>query len=227
MKFRNAIELIEDPEEARARQERLASELDLVPGPTRVRLVGATDVAYDKETDEAHAGVVVLDAQTLEVVAEATWSGAPGYPYVPGLFGLREASCLVPAFEALDVVPDVFLIDGHGFAHPRRFGLACLLGWALGVPTIGCAKKRLCGAFEQPADAAGSFSEMIEGGQVIGHALRTQPGTNPVFTSPGWGYDVETATALVMSVTGEYRIPEPLRQAHRLSIETRAGEVLR
>ena len=66
---------------------------------------------------------------------------------------------------------------------------------------------------------------MVDGGEVIGHALRTQEGTNPVFTSPGWGYDVETATALVLSVAGEYRIPEPLRQAHRLSIETRAGEV--
>lgn len=215
------LELEVSPAQALARQVELASKLPLHPGPTQVELIGATAVAYEKERDIAHAAIVVLDARTLELVASASWSGPPGYPYVPGLFALREASCLLHALKDLELRPDVMLVDGQGIAHPRRFGLACLLGWIMDLPTIGCAKSLLCGQYGPLGPKRGDRAPLMDQGQLIGYALRTQPDINPVFTSPGYGYDVETATALTLAYSGQYRIPEPLRLAHHLSITLR------
>ena len=227
MEQRRPLDLTLGEEEAEARQRALAEALEIIPGPAPqdVRLVAAVDVAYALDHDEAYAAVVVLDRETLEIVDQAGWVGPPGAPYVPGLFALREASCLLPALEALSTRPDVLLVDGHGLAHPRRFGLACYLGWVFELPTIGCAKKNLTGAYTPPAHPAGSASPILDAGEIIGEAIRMQDGVNPVFTSPGYGYDVPTASALVLSVAGEYRIPEPLRQAHHLSITLRAEAV--
>lgn len=222
MHIARPLDLNVTAEEATQRQLALAQSLDLSPGALDVQWIGATDVAYDKHTDEAYAAVVVLDAQTMEVVEVATWVGEPGYPYVPGLFGLREASCLLGAFEKLERVPDVVLVDGQGIAHPRRFGLACLLGWVLDVPTIGCAKKVLCGHFDELPQVQGARQPLMDGTTRIGDALRTQDGINPVYVSPGYRYDLDTATALVARCAGAYRIPEPLRQAHHHSILLRA-----
>lgn len=226
MNIARTFDLDLTPEQARARQVELAELVDLTPGPScvpqDVRWIGATDVAYHKETDEAYAAVVILDGTTMEVVEVATWVGPPGYGYEPGVFALREASCLLGAFEKLERVPDVVLVDGHGLAHPRRFGLACLLGIMLDVPTVGCAKKRLCGTHEPLDEPAGSAQDLIHDGQVVGQVLRTQDGVNPVFVSPGHRYDVQSATALASACTSPWRIPEPLRQAHYESITLRA-----
>jgi len=224
MDIARAIDLEIEAPAAKARQIELSKELEIRPGRLDINTVGATDVAYDKDTDKAYAAIVVLDAQTLEVIERASWEGMPGYPYVPGLFSLREASCLLEAFKALETVPDVVMIDGHGWAHPRRFGLACLLGWALDIPTIGCAKNNLAGDYQDPDKARGASTPILDGEEQIGVALRTQDGINPVFVSPGHRYDFDTAAQVTMAVSGEYRIPEPLRQAHNLSIELRAAD---
>ena len=221
MKIVRPIDVDLRPDEARARQRELAAAIPSQPGPTRVELIGSADVAYHKETGRAYAAVVVLEASSLEVVDQASWEGEPGYPYVPGLFSLREASCSLQAFARLETTPEVILVDGHGVAHPRRFGLACLLGWALDVPTVGCAKNNLCGEYQEPGLRQGDRSPILDSGERIGLALRTQDAINPVFVSPGWGYDVTSAAELVLGVAGEYRIPEPLRQAHNLSVQLR------
>ena len=226
MKIARALDLNLTPAQARARQSELADLARLEPGgarvPEDVRWIGATDVAYHKQTDEAYAAVVVLDGATMEVVEVATWVGPPGYSYEPGVFALREASCLIGAFERLERVPDVVLVDGHGLAHPRRFGLACLLGWMLDVPTIGCAKKRLCGTFDPLEPQAGARQDLVYEGDVVGQVVRTQQGVNPVFVSPGHGYDVPSASELALACASAWRIPEPLRQAHHASITLRA-----
>ena len=215
-----------DAEAAFQRQRELARELDL-SSPTRPpRLIGAADVAYAKDgSDEAYAAVVVLERDTLRVIDRADWVGPPAFDYLPGLFALREAATLVEAFKKLSTRPDVVLIDGHGIAHPRRFGLACQLGLTFGVPTVGCAKKRLCGKAEPLGPLHGSRARVLDKGETIGYALRTQDGIKPVWVSPGNGYDHASAVDLVMSVRGEYRIPEPLRQAHNASVELRAAAV--
>lgn len=224
MQIVKPIDLDIDAEQARARQLELSRAVQLVAGRVDVTTVAATDVAYHKETDRAYAAIVVLDASTMRVIDRASWVGMPKYSYVPGLFSLREASCLLEAFEQLETVPDVVLVDGHGIAHPRRFGLASLLGISLELPTIGCAKNNLAGSWGELGRSRGDRVEILDDDEQIGWALRTQDDTNPVFVSPGHMYDHETAAQLVMRFAGEYRIPEPLRQAHGYSIELRAQD---
>ncbi|MEO1273304.1 MAG: endonuclease V, partial [Myxococcota bacterium] len=144
------LDIPTDQDQAFARQRELATELELTPPIHTPRLIGAADVAYSKEEgrNEAYAAVVVLDRDTMQVIDSASWVGPPPFDYLPGLFALREAATLIEAFRNLKTRPDVMLIDGHGIAHPRRFGLACQLGLVFDLPTIGCAKKRLCGQAE-------------------------------------------------------------------------------
>jgi len=65
--------------------------------------------------------------------------------YRPGFLSLREGPILLAAARKLRVAPEAYLVDGHGRAHPRRFGLACHVGLALVKPTVGVAKSVLIG----------------------------------------------------------------------------------
>ena len=108
----------------------------------------------------------------------------------------------------------MILGDGQGIAHPRRIGIASHLGLALGLPAIGCAKSRLCGAFDEPGPRRGDRSPLIDRGEVIGSVLRTKDRVKPLFVSPGHLCDLESAVAVVLETTGKYRLPDPARAAH-------------
>src|SRR5260370_35993140 len=107
------------------------------------RFLCGIDVAYDGDT--AFAAAAVWDAANTKIVETATMVNSVLTRYVPGFLGFREGPLLVRVAEKLRVRPDVFLIDGQGVAHPRKFGLACHVGLALDKPTIGVAKSRLYG----------------------------------------------------------------------------------
>jgi deoxyribonuclease V len=208
--------------EAEAAQDRLRPCVDLdTPGPAVIRTVAGLDVAY--ADDRLAAAVVILDADTLDVVEEATVVDRPAFPYVPGLFAFRELPALVEGLRALRTVPDLLICDGHGRAHPRRFGLACHLGVLTGLPSIGVGKTRLVGAFEEPGTDRGSWSPLIDGGEVVGRVLRTQTGVRPVFVSVGHRADLDTACAVTLRLTPRYRLPETTRRADQLSRSTLAG----
>ena len=157
---------------------------------------------------------MVLSYPTLETVECRIASTEVTFPYVPGLLSFRETPVLVPVLESLILRPDVLLVDGQGIAHPRRFGIACHLGLLFDIPTIGCAKSRLTGKFEEPGRAKGSRAELKDGEEVIGAALRTRDGTKPIFVSIGHKVDLESALRIVLGCVGKYRIPEPTRRAH-------------
>ncbi|MFB9838539.1 endonuclease V [Actinoallomurus acaciae] len=206
-------------EEALAIQDRLRPLADLTSaGPQAVRTVAGLDVAY--ADDRLAAAVVVLDAETLAVVEEATALDRPGFPYVPGLFAFRELPALVDALRALSVTPDLLVCDGHGLAHPKRFGLACHLGVLTGLPSIGVGKTRLVGDYDEPGDERGAWSPVGDGGQEVGRALRTQTGVKPVFVSVGHRADLDTACAMTLRLAPRYRLPETTRRADHLSRET-------
>jgi deoxyribonuclease V len=200
------------PAEARELQAELASRVDVNRRLESCSTVAAADVSYDKFSPVLFAAVVVWrDGEIIEKVGVE----APArFPYIPGLLSFREAPALLEAFEKLETRPDAVLCDGQGIAHPRRLGIASHLGLWLGVPTIGCAKSRLCGTYDEPGPLRGERSPLVYRGEAIGDVLRTRSRVSPLFISPGHLCDRQGAVDLVLATCGKYRLPEPARQAH-------------
>ncbi|RAY12530.1 endonuclease V [Actinomadura craniellae] len=204
------------PQEALAEQDRLRPLVDLAgPGPQTIATAAGLDVTY--AGDRLAAAVVVLDAGTLDVIEESVVEGVPAFPYVPGLFAFRELPALLDALEALTTVPDLLVCDGHGLAHPRRFGLACHLGVLTGLPAVGVAKTPLLGGYDEPGPERGAASPLRDGGETVGTVLRTQAGVKPVYVSAGHRIDLPTARRHVLALSPRYRLPETTRRADHLS----------
>ncbi|MEW6730727.1 MAG: deoxyribonuclease V [Acidobacteriota bacterium] len=181
-----------------------------------VRLVAGADISFEKYSNIVYAAFVVLDINTVTVVAHASVVTEAQFPYIPGLLSFREAPPLLAAWEKLTVEPDVVMFDGQGIAHPRRLGVASHMGLFLDKPSIGCAKTILVGRYKDLAEEAGSTAALIDRGEKIGVALRTKRKVNPVYISVGHRIELEDAIALTMRTVKGYRIPEPTRQAHLL-----------
>ena len=212
------------PREAVALQRELATRTVLKNRTAdALRVVAGADVSYRKHAQQFHAAVVVLDAGSLQVVEAVSASGVVDFPYVPGLLSFRELPVLLEAFGQLETVPDVILADAHGTAHPRRLGLASHLGLWLDLPTIGCAKSRLCGVAEEPGPERGAWTVLREGEVEIGRVVRTKDRVRPLYVSPGHLIDCQRAVDIVLQCGGGYRLPEPTRQAHLLSNRVRAA----
>ena len=162
----------------------------------------------------AKGAVVVLRLPDLTPVESSVVEQRVSFPYVPGLLSFRETPLILAACERLTLTPDLFIADAQGIAHPRRLGLASHLGLILDVPTIGCAKSILCGSHGGLGEEAGSYVSLLDGGEVIGAALRTKQGAKPVYVSIGHKVDLEAAIYLVLACCRGYRLPEPIRLAH-------------
>ncbi|WP_425641693.1 deoxyribonuclease V [Marinomonas gallaica] len=179
----------------------------------KVKLVAGVDVAYSKESDKLISAVVIIDAETLEVIETVTAEEKEQFPYIPGLFSFRELPSLVKAFAQLKSRPDLIVCDGQGYAHPRRFGLACHLGVIFDVPTIGCGKSRLIGEYQELDIERGAIAPLIDNGEVIGNVLRTQTKINPIYVSVGHRIALTTATEWILKLSTDYRLPETTRKA--------------
>lgn len=213
-----------DTAAARALQERLRHEVVLQPPPGFApRLVAGLDLSMDRGSDTAYAGIAVLDAHTLEVVERVGLAWPLEFPYVPGLLSFRELPPLAAAWARLRSRPDLLVFDGQGTAHPRCFGLACHGGLLFDVPSIGCAKSLLVGTHAPLAEARGAAADLVHRGEVVGAALRTRAGVQPVYVSPGHRMDLPTALEWVLRLAPRFREPETTRAAHRLVNELRRG----
>ena len=164
---------------------------------------------------------MVVRAGTFELVERVGLTAEAKFPYVPGLLSFREAPALLEAFGRLKARPDVVLCDGQGLAHPRRLGIACHLGLWLDLPTVGCAKSRLCGTFDEPGPVRGDRSPLVDRGETIGAVLRTRDRVAPLFVSPGHRCDLESAVGLVLATTRKLRLPIPSRMVHDFVNEVR------
>jgi deoxyribonuclease V len=200
--------------EARDLQLSLADQVDVRTKLERWTTVAAADVSYNKFDPRLHAAVVVMDVATGKVVERVGLAAEATFPYVPGLLSFREAPPVLEAFRRLTVVPDVVLCDGQGFAHPRRLGLACHLGLWLGIPTIGCAKSRLIGTFEEPGPRRSDRALLYDEEERIGVVLRTRDRVSPLYVSPGHLCDFDDAPTVVLACTTKYRLPDAARAAH-------------
>jgi deoxyribonuclease V len=207
--------------EARALQARLAARVREETPRGRVGLIAGLDASYEPGQGRTHAAAVLWEEASGEVVEIATAAGGTHHPYVPGFLAWRELPALLAAFGKLAVRPDLVLVDGHGRAHPRRCGLACLVGLALDLPTAGCAKSVLVGGFSGLASARGARAALEDRGEVIGIALRTRAGVRPVYVSVGHRITLELACRQVLAAS-RFRIPEPLRAAHTAVTRLRA-----
>ncbi|WP_431900576.1 deoxyribonuclease V [Micromonospora chalcea] len=216
-----------DATEARRVQEELRSRVDLVgPGPAAPATVAGLDVAYAQDGDLLAAAVTVLDAVSLAVVDEAVFVGRPAFPYVPGLFAFREMPALLAALGRLTVRPELLVCDGHGLAHPRRFGLACHLGLVTGLPAIGVGKTPLVGSWTGPGPERGDSADLCDEGDVVGRVLRTREGVRPVFVSVGHRMGLDNAVERVLALTPRYRLPETTRTADQLCRRALASAVV-
>jgi len=216
--------------EARDLQTSLASQvLRESRVPATVEYIAAADISGALRGEEALGAVVVCAWPSLELAEVRTIRKRPPMPYMPGLLSFRETPVLVEAFEQLTLTPDLVLVDGHGVAHPRRFGIACHLGLLLQIPTIGCAKSLLVGQFGNLDRKRGAWTELTDHGEVIGAAVRTKKDVTPIFASIGWGVDLPLAIHWVLATARRVRLPEPARLAHaaasgRLFVGLRPGK---
>lgn len=185
-----------------------------------IHTIAGVDVAYNEQSSEVVGAITVLDAKTFDVLEIQTSIEPISFPYIPGLFSFREVPPLLNAYNKLTVTPDLIVCDGHGLAHPRRFGLACHLGVTLDIPTIGCGKTKLLGEFNELEKHRGATSALIDDDEIIGKVLRTQDNIKPVYVSIGHKVSLDTAVEWVLKLTPKYRLPETTRQADQLVNKT-------
>lgn len=203
-----------DPAGAVALQKSLASRVSLENRIINARYIAGVDISVRRWDKTATGSVVVMSYPEMKVVEVSTVRTGLTFPYVPGLLSFRELPIALEAFEKLKLTPDLVIVDGQGIAHPRRFGLASHLGLFLEIPTIGCAKSRLCGAGEEPGPKPGDFTVLTDKDDTIGIVLRTKTKVKPLFVSPGHLTDTDNAMAWVLNCCRGYRLPEPTRFAH-------------
>lgn len=174
-------------------------------------------MAINEESGMARAAVVLLSYPELEIVERHVYEEPVRMPYIPGLLSFREIPCILGAFAQLKQQPDLVMVDGQGIAHPRRLGIASHLGLWLDLPTIGCAKSILTGHHTPVGEEVGAWVPLRADGETIGAVLRTRAHVKPMIVSPGHRISLETSLRYVLACSKGYRLPEPTRQADKLS----------
>jgi len=185
-----------------------------------------------RDANQAIGCVVMYRFPEMEEIQRAYAILPLDFPYVPGLLSFREIPVLLAALRKLSAMPDLLFCDAHGYAHPRRMGLASHLGVVLDLPSIGCAKSLLIGTHKTLAQKAGNWTPLIDekaGGEQIGAVVRTRTGVRPIYVSQGHRVSLESSIRLTLAVTDGYRIPRPTRDADHFAGEikrkTLAGQV--
>jgi deoxyribonuclease V len=200
------------PRQAADLQRQLAARVERHDRLGSIETVAGIDVGIVGDT--ARAAVVVLNLPDLSVIERVRAERPLSFPYVPGLLSFREAPVILDALARLQSRPDLLIVDGQGYAHPRRMGIACHIGILLDHPTIGCAKSRLVGAHQEPDMERGCHTWLCDGEEIIGVVLRTRSRVKPLYISVGHRVSLDTAIAWILRCCTRYRLPEPIRCAH-------------
>ncbi|MBU0979516.1 MAG: endonuclease V [Nanoarchaeota archaeon] len=186
-------------------QERLAKKILTSDSFDELNYVGACDMAFTLH--DMIASVVVLEYKSLDMVERKYAIQPQRMPYKAGFRSYREAPIIIEAFNMLRQKPDVMFVTGNGILHPRRFGLASHLGLALDVPTIGVAKKLLCGELKD--------GKVIVDKEIRAVEVRTKPYAKPLYVSPGHRMSMKTAMKVFNEMLKKHKLPEPMKLAHR------------
>ncbi len=166
--------------------------------------VCGVDVSY--KDGNAFCSAVIVNKNSLESIEMVNEKSIVKYPYIPGLFMLREAKPLLKILGLLKSSFDVLLIDGHGTLHPRKCGLACYIGIMTDKPTIGVAKNLLCGSILEN-------NYIMCNKEILGYRIR-KTNKKDIYVSVGHKISLETAVSIIINITKKNEfIPEPLRIA--------------
>lgn len=200
-------------------QSELAAQVTLRDGFAKpLGTVAGFAVGFEDDGAITRAAAVLLDADSLEVIASEVARRPTRMPYIPGLRSFRELPAVLAALEQLPETPDLVFIDGHGIAHPRRLGIAAHFGVTTGLPTVGVAMDILIGKSRTNLhDMRGAFTPLRDGREQIGWMLRSKPGCPPLIVSPGHRVALASAPELVMRYVTTHRLPEAIRLAERLA----------
>ena len=181
--------------------------------------VAGVDVSIRKSAggDRAVACIAVMEWGSWRILSAAIAEERVRFPYIPGLLSFRELPVILKAADRLTEWPGLFMVDGAGMAHPRFFGLACHLGVVSGCPSVGVAKSRLVGTHAPLPEGRGARVPLLVSGRVAGTVLRSRSGVRPLYVSPGHYVSLETSADLVLASCTRFRLPEPIRMAHKLA----------
>ncbi len=204
-----------DPVSAIALQRELAAKVTRETAFGPVTTIAGVDASYREGV--ARAAVVAFSFPSLDILDYVTAERPVDYPYIPGLLSFREAPAVLDALEKFPLTPDLLIFDGHGIAHPRRLGIASHVGLLVDKPSIGCAKRRLVGHYDEPARERGNYTYLQDDGEIIGAVVRTRTGVKPVFVSIGHRISLNAAIDVVLVCGRGYRLPEPTRWADRIA----------
>jgi len=182
-----------------------------------VRTIAGVDVGFEEQGNVTRAAVAVLGFPSLELVASSVARQPTRLPYIPGLLSFREVPAVIEALQGLKRNPDMLFCDGQGYAHPRRFGIACHLGLLTDIPSIGIGKRRLVGTHEEVGVERGDQQYLYHQNEIIGVVLRNRTGVKPIYVSSGHKVGLTSAVQWVEAASTRYRLPEPIRHAHRLA----------
>jgi deoxyribonuclease V len=155
--------------------------------------------------------IVTFNFKTLEIIDIVYAREKLQMEYIPGFLAFRELPVFIKAWEKLKINPDIVFFDGHGYAHPRRMGIATHASFFIGRPTVGIGKSRLTGKFEEPGPEKGNYSYLYHKNEIIGAVLRTKLKVNPVFISAGNYITLDEAINYSLQLTTKYRLPEVTR----------------
>jgi deoxyribonuclease V len=212
------------PAEAIAYQQELRKQIQIKPLDKQIKIIGGADISFNKYSEVVYAGIVLFKYPDLTIIDQATAISKTKFPYISGLLAFREVPALLEAWKKLVTKPDVMVLDGQGIAHERRTGIATHFGLITNVPSIGSAKSRLTGKYNEPGNELFDQSPMYDKGELIGIALRSKKNCNPVYISPGHLISMEQSVDVIKTCIRGYRIPEPTRQAHLLVNKIRIAD---
>lgn len=204
------------PAQAIAYQHELRKQVNIRPLDKPIKVIAGADISFNKYSDIVYAGIVLFSYPDLKIIGQSTAISKTTFPYISGLLAFREVPALLDAWNKLIIKPDVLVLDGQGIAHGRRLGIATHFGLITHTPTIGSAKSRLIGKYEEPGAKQFAQSPMYDKGELIGIALRSKKKCNPIYISPGNLVSMEQSVEIIKNCIRGYRIPEPTRQAHLL-----------
>lgn len=208
-------------------QKKIEGYVDLTPLTVPIKIIAGADVSFNKYEKDVYAGIIMLSYPDLIPIEHVCIKMEVTFPYVPGLLSFREIPPLLEVWKKIKHIPDVVMVDGHGIAHSRRLGIAAHFGLAINTPTLGAAKKKLYGIYDEPKSEKGSYAYLYDPKTqgVIGTVLRTKTNVKPMFISPGNQMSIDNARDIALKMVKGYRLPEPTRQAHLLVNAFRKGEI--